>query len=86
MYVRFRGWAASIVFVVFLVVSSGTGLFAQSFQATLSGQVVDSSGAAVEGAKITVKEIQTGATTVGESGAQGYYRVGSRSRRQWVSA
>ena len=84
MNVLLKGWATGVVFFLFLVVSSGTGLFAQVLQASLNGQITDSTGAAVTGAKITVRNIETGTTTIGVSGTQGYYRVGSLSAGQYT--
>jgi hypothetical protein len=59
------------------VLLSSVWLFAQGTQATIDGQLVDSSGAAVAGAKITVLNVQTGVSTFSISGADGYYHVGS---------
>jgi len=77
MNLQFKAWATGVALFFSLIFFSGTGLYGQGFQATLDGQVTDSAGAAVTGAKITVKEIQTGTTTIGVSGDQGYYHVGS---------
>jgi hypothetical protein len=49
---------------------------AQDFRATLAGRVTDSANAAVTGAKITVRNVETGASSTAESGTEGNYQVG----------
>ena len=83
MNLHFKGWATGVGFFFFLLVFSCTGLFAQGFQASLDGQVTDTAGGTVPGAKITVRNIQTGVTTVGVSGDEGYYHVGSLDAGQY---
>lgn len=58
-----------------LVFLCAAPLFAQGTQATLDGQVTDSGGAALPGAKIIVLNVQTGVSTSTVSGADGYYHV-----------
>jgi hypothetical protein len=52
-----------------------TRLQAQGTTATLLGTVTDSSGAAIPGADIQVKNVGTGLTTTSQTDAQGRYRV-----------
>jgi hypothetical protein len=49
--------------------------FAQAVGASLNGQVVDPTGAAIPGAQITVKNVGTGLTLTATSSEQGVYRV-----------
>lgn len=53
-----------------------SSLLAQEFRATLSGQITDSTGAAVPGATVTVTNTQTGQATAAISGGAGNYHVG----------
>ena len=48
--------------------------FAQSVRGSLSGSVLDQSGAAIPGAKITVRDPNTGVTRAAVSSAEGSYR------------
>ncbi|HEY0082994.1 MAG TPA: carboxypeptidase-like regulatory domain-containing protein, partial [Pyrinomonadaceae bacterium] len=50
---------------------------AQEFRATLTGNITDPQGAAVVGAKVTVKNQQTGDETVVTSGDEGSYTAPS---------
>jgi hypothetical protein len=52
-------------------------LLAQSSRGTVSGIVLDSSGAAVAGAKVELKSIVTGAVRSAETNASGQYRFDS---------
>lgn len=49
--------------------------FSQGTQATLDGQVTDSAGAALPGAKVIVLNTQTGISTSTVTGEDGYYHV-----------
>ncbi len=48
---------------------------AQAQTASLTGQVTDPSGAAVSGAGVTVRNVNTGATRISASGRTGWYQV-----------
>lgn len=50
-------------------------VYAQEFRSTLSGSVMDSSGAAIAGAKVVATETQTGARAEASSGAEGEYSL-----------
>lgn len=50
--------------------------FGQDFRATLAGRVTDSANAAVAGANITVKNVETGAIASATTGDDGNYQVG----------
>jgi len=66
--------AAALVFATFLM---GAGLLpAQTSTATISGTVTDGSGAAVPGAKVEAKNIQTGIVQATAADGQGRFRVG----------
>jgi Carboxypeptidase regulatory-like domain len=66
-----RGAIASLI-VLFLILAPR--LFAQ-ISATLSGKVTDPSGAAVAGAAVTVKNLETGAVRTATTGEAGRYEV-----------
>ena len=50
-------------------------MFAQGFSAAITGTVQDTSGAAVSGAMVTVKHLETGLTRTVEADAAGNYRI-----------
>src|ERR1041385_149171 len=58
-----------------LSVSLGALLFAQEFRATVSGRIVDPSGAGVSGAKIEVVSVDTRAIANVVSAEDGSYQV-----------
>src|SRR5206468_5484975 len=68
-----RFWAAS--FVLFLVLATHT--FAQSSNATVSGTVVDSTGAVLPGVTITATNNATGVVTTVLSNESGAYNFAS---------
>jgi hypothetical protein len=70
-----KGRATAVAIFLFLIAMSCLRLSAQ--QATLDGQVTDTTGAVVSGAQITVKNVDTGISSAGVSGDDGYYHVGS---------
>ncbi|SFR98161.1 Carboxypeptidase regulatory-like domain-containing protein [Granulicella pectinivorans] len=78
---NFRRWAlpglASLLFVCTVP------LLAQGTQATLDGQVTDSAGAVLPSAKITIRNVQTGVSTISVSGPDGYYHVSSLDPGQY---
>src|SRR5713226_10576176 len=58
------------------LIALGNGLvFAQGFTAAITGTVKDASGAAVLGATVTVKHLETGLTRAVEVDASGNYSV-----------
>lgn len=75
---RYRsGWVAgTLSLFLLLFLFPGTGLFAQTFQATLSGRVADASGAAISGARIDVTNVETGVVSSTVSDSTGNYQVG----------
>jgi len=58
-----------------LIALAVQSLFAQTSSSTISGTVTDSSGAAVVGAKVAVKNLDTGVTANLTSNAAGLYRA-----------
>lgn len=75
MILHFKRRRTAIAFFLFLIAIACVRLSAQ--EATLDGQVTDSTGAVLTGAQITVKNVDTSITTVSVSGNDGYYHVGS---------
>ncbi len=76
--VLFKGRFLRTLFLLSLAVvccSRITRLAAQGVTATILGTVTDSSGAAIPGANIQVKNDGTGQTTASQADAQGRYRV-----------
>src|SRR6266498_4823021 len=59
-----------VLALLFAVVPSGR-LFAQSSTGSISGNVVDASGAGVPGASVSVRNVDTGAARAATSGASG---------------
>src|SRR5258708_17946741 len=62
------------LFVLFLL-SVSTSLLAQTFRGTIVGTVTDPQGAVVSGAKVTVRNINTGLERATETSADGSYSV-----------
>ncbi len=61
-------------FILFLLLTSGF-LFAQTFRGTILGTVTDPQGAVIAGAKITVKNVNTGLERTTQTTADGSYSV-----------
>jgi outer membrane receptor protein involved in Fe transport len=61
--------------VAALLLFCGSATTAQTFRGTILGTVTDSSGAAVSGAKVTIKNIDTGLTREVTTGDDGSYAV-----------
>ncbi|MEZ2347991.1 carboxypeptidase regulatory-like domain-containing protein [Terriglobus sp. RCC_193] len=80
MYLRSTRSLPGLASIVFLC---SAPLFAQGTQATLDGQVTDNSGAALPGAKVIVRNVQTGVSTSTVSGADGYYHVAALNPGQY---
>jgi len=70
---RLRAFLLGSVAALLLLCGSTTA--AQTFRGTILGTVTDSSGAAVSGAKVTVKNADTGVERTTETQADGSYRV-----------
>lgn len=66
-----------VMALVGLIALSNCPVFAQGFSATITGTVQDSSGAAVAGAAVTVKHLETGLTRTVETDSNGSYRITS---------
>ncbi|HWW18452.1 MAG TPA: TonB-dependent receptor [Candidatus Saccharimonadales bacterium] len=60
---------------VMMILSLGIAANAQTFRGAINGTVTDSSGLAVAGAKVTVKNIETGLVRATETTADGSYTV-----------
>lgn len=65
----------AIVLSVLLMLAGSGSLLAQSGRGTINGTVLDSAGALVPGAKITVTDPATGASSTTESSEAGTYTV-----------
>ena len=68
---RLHNWVCLLVFASLVVCAAGEGAYAQVNTADLSGQVLDPQNLPVVGAKVTVKNLATGAvrsTTADDSG------------------
>ncbi|MBV9085059.1 MAG: carboxypeptidase regulatory-like domain-containing protein, partial [Acidobacteriaceae bacterium] len=63
----------SLRLLFFILGGCPAALFAQEFRGTLSGTITDSSGAQIEGAKITVTETHTGTKIDTSSTSAGQY-------------
>ncbi|MBI3696501.1 MAG: carboxypeptidase regulatory-like domain-containing protein [Acidobacteria bacterium] len=61
--------------VICLVAISAWAVSAQDFRATLTGRIIDGSGAAVVGAKVEVKGVATGSVQTTQSREDGGYQV-----------
>ena len=72
-----RGFIASIVALIGLIVLGNCTVLAQGFTAAITGTVQDTTGAAVPGARVTVKHTETGLTRTAETDSSGTYRVQS---------
>src|SRR5207245_10614675 len=66
-----------VVGIVGLIVVGNGLVFAQGFTGAITGTVKDVSGAAVVGAAVTVKHVETGLTRTVEADASGNYSVSS---------
>ncbi|HLJ16393.1 MAG TPA: TonB-dependent receptor [Bryobacteraceae bacterium] len=61
---------------IILVLAVSMCVYAQEFRATLAGRITDSVGGGVAGAKITIKNADTGEITSTTSGDDGNYQAG----------
>lgn len=70
--------------VLSLVLVGSLCLWAQEFRATLSGRITDPSGAPAAGAKVTVRNAETGEVATTASGEEGDYQVGFLTPGRYV--
>ncbi len=63
------------LFLTLLLLTSATSVMAQETTATINGQVVDQSGAAVSGAEVKVTSLKTQETRTTTTGDDGYYSL-----------
>src|SRR5713226_5617789 len=70
-------WVAIVVGLVGLIALGNCPVLAQGFAGAITGTVKDTSGAAVVGATVTVKHLETGLTRTVEVEATGNYSVSS---------
>jgi hypothetical protein len=68
-----RLWVAIGVIVCLVLVAFPPRLLAQEFRATLTGQVTDPTGAAVQNAKVTATNVETGSTYTETTTSAGVY-------------
>src|SRR5712692_2423488 len=61
--------------ILALVVLAATSLVAQTFRGTILGTVTDASGAVVSGAKVTVRNVNTGLERATQTSTDGSYSV-----------
>ena len=73
-----RRWARPVVVLLVCLASAGTA-FAQGATGTLTGTVVDGSGAAVPGATVNATEANTGTVRTVVSNEQGLFRMAALS-------
>ena len=71
-----RALAVSAVIVLALLALSSISFAQSTTDGAIGGTVVDTSGAAVPGAKVTVKSLGTNAEEVATSDDTGYFRIG----------
>ena len=69
----FRATRTFALVVFALTIFAGVSTFAQTFRGTILGSVTDSSGAAVPGATVTVKNVDTGLTRTVTTSEDGSY-------------
>lgn len=65
----------SSVALLVLLISTSCPLFAQTFRGTVLGTVTDSQGAVVPGAKVTVKNVNTGLERTTQTSPDGSYAI-----------
>src|SRR5215475_1812665 len=64
-----------IVFVVLLIAGSAPAIFGQTVTGTLSGTVIDATGAIISGVEVTAKNVDTGLTRAARTNNEGYFLV-----------
>src|SRR5438105_2358429 len=67
--------AASVVALIGLILLGNCPVLAQGFAAAVTGTVSDTSGAAVPGAMVAIKHLETGLTRAVEADASGNYTI-----------
>src|SRR6201994_304892 len=72
---RWVGILAACVVMIGALLLGGAAARAQSFRGIILGTVTDSTGAAVSGANVTVKNLDTGLTRVATTSGDGTYSV-----------
>ena len=72
--VQMNSWVL-VVLALMLMLCSTSDLAAQDVTATVTGTVMDSSGAALVGATVTVKSVERGAVYTATTNESGIYRV-----------
>ena len=74
---EFRHWRPSLLrlFLALLVLPAGSDVVWAQVSAAIAGRVEDASGAAVSGATVTVKDVETGATRIVTTDSNGDYRA-----------
>lgn len=72
---RRRAQCIPVLALLVLLIAFATSLHAQVASATISGKVSDSSGAAITGATVTIKNTATGEATQAETDSSGSYVV-----------
>ncbi len=72
---KIRVSSASVLAIVVLMLCAVTGIYAQSGAGSIQGTITDSTGAAISGARIEVKNIATGVATNTLSNNVGFYQV-----------
>jgi hypothetical protein len=70
-----RSLRAAACLLAFVAILSGAAANAQTFRGTILGTVTDSSGAAVPGATVTIKNVDTGLTRTMQTSDDGSYAV-----------
>ena len=69
----FRAICTFALVVFALTLFAGTSTFAQTFRGTILGSVTDSSGAAVPGATVTIRNVDTGLVRTVTTSEDGSY-------------
>ena len=69
----FRGWRNRFAVLLAVLLSVSSPMFAQMYRGGINGTVIDSSGAAVPGAKVTAVEVSTSTVLVTVSSAAGEF-------------
>ena len=68
--------------IIGLIVLGNCPAFGQGSTGSITGTVKDMSGAALQGAAVTVKHLETGLTRSAEADASGNYSIPSLPRRR----